>query len=139
MSYIGEAYINDSDLFITYNARLIDDSHVNLLIEGDNKDFIENDQRSQPGKQVLVSNVQPKDREIDLTFLIECDTMQDFLSKYRSFMSVVKSGVINLRIPVFGETYKLIYRTSIGLDPFAGGKKAKVIVRFNEPNPTDRI
>lgn len=139
MNYIGETYINDVDLYTAYNARLIGDSFSNLLLDPDNKEYTSNDLKSQPGKQVFRNNIQPKDRDVELIFLIECDVMNDFLIKRKNLMSVIKSGLVKISVPVLKESYFLDYVTSVSIDPFGAGSKAKITVRFNEPNPQDRI
>lgn len=135
----GEVYINNLDIAINYSASLIDDSFTNLLLPPDNKEYSENDMRSQPGKQIFVSNQQPKDRDVQVAFLIQCTTMSEYLTKSSNLVNVLNSGLIRLKIVPLKIEYSLTTSSYISLDSYMNGSAGKLVVKFNEPNPKNRI
>jgi hypothetical protein len=138
MNHENETYINGIDIWITYNARLIHDSFVNLLLPENRKEYVENNERNQPGKQIFVSNPQPSDKEVQLSFLIEGNDKPDFLEKYRQLVSLLENGMIELKAIPVQMVYKLTMDSTMSLDIFGNDNSGILVVKFNEPNPKDR-
>lgn len=137
--YTGEAYINDADVWTTYNAYFMENSYSNLLLEGDMKEDASNDARSQPGKQVFdSSNPQPKDRDVQLTLMFRCASRDEYLAKYESLILVLKNK-ITLKIIPLKRVYTLKAVSYLSLDPYNAGSTVKLVIKFNEPNPANRI
>lgn len=136
--YTGEAYINDADVWTTYSAYFIENSYSNLLKDGDMKEDAYNDARSQPGKQVFSSNPQPKDRDVEVTLLFKCASRDEYLTKYENLLLVLKNE-IRLKIVPLKKVYVLKRVSYLSLDPYNAGSAAKLVIKFNEPNPANRI
>lgn len=136
--YTGEAYINDADVWTTYSAYFIENSYSNLLKDGDMKEDASNDARSQPGKQVFSSNPQPKDRDVEVTLLFKCASRDEYLTKYENLLLVLKNE-IRLKIVPLKKVYVLKRVSYLSLDPYNAGATAKLVIKFNEPNPANRI
>lgn len=136
---IGQEFLNGKDLFSYFHAKLIDNSYPNLLLDGDMKENAVNDLRSHPGEQEFFDNQQPKARDVELTFLIECKNRCEFLIYFRELAKELRNGIFLLNIVPLKEGYKLKRVSSLSLDPFNDGAKGKLIVKARELNPKDRI
>jgi hypothetical protein len=136
---IGQEFVNGKDLFSRFHAKLIDNSYSNLLIDGDMKENAVNDLRSQPGEQEFFDNPQPKARDVELIFLIECKNRCEFLLYFRELTKELQNGIFLLNILPLKEGYKLKRVSSLSLDPYNSGSKGKLVVKARELNPKDRI
>lgn len=133
----GDLYINEKDAWITWGVSLEDDSESKLLMPANNKEYASNKCRSQPGKQVFANNPQPEDRDLLLVVNFSAETKQEFLAKYRAFLVEINSGIITFRVTSIGEEYKFICEGFQELNYYE--RIGKLSIRFNEPNPKDRI
>lgn len=133
---IGELYINDKDCWVNFKTRL-DDGFDNLLLPPNPKEYAENNLRSQPGKQVFVSNPQPEARDIQLVFAITCDSLSDYLTKYNSLVTELTGDII-FRVPVLKTVYKLRVVDFLNLSSGTGLRSGRLSVRFSEDNPKNR-
>lgn len=138
MNHENETYINGIDIWLTYNARLIHDSFVNLLLPANRKEYVQNNERNQPGKQIFVSNPQPSDREVQLSFLIECSDKLELLQKHKQLVTLLENGLLELKAIPTQTIYKVTMESAISLDVFGNDNIGILIVKFNEPNPKDR-
>lgn len=136
---IGILYINDKDAWATWKVGLLKGSYSNLLLPAPQKEFSSNNLRNQDGKQVFVSNPRIDERMVQLMFGIDCSSYDDYLLKYESFLTELRKGVILLRVPRLKTVYKLILISFIELNVGSKLQNGTISVRFNEPNPKDRI
>lgn len=136
---IGQEFINGKDLSAHFHARLIDNSYSNLLLPGDMKDNAVNDLRSHPGEQEFCDNPQPKARDMELTFLIECRTRCEYLIYLEELTKEMDRGVFQLNVTPLKRGYKLKRVSYLSLDPYNNGSKGILIVKARELNPRDRI
>lgn len=134
-----ELYINDKDAWVNWSVRLIENSYENLLLPAAMKPYAENSFRSQPGKQVFVSNPQPAERSVQLMFAINCDSQTDYLAKYKSFLDELQKGTLTIKVVPLKTTYKLILTECMSLSVGTGMKNGKLSVKFDEPNIKDRL
>lgn len=135
----GQTYINNKDIYTTFGATLIDNSFTNLLLDGDLKEDASNNLRSQPGEQLFIENTQPEARNVEITFLVECDTMDEFLTKYKALKAEIDNGMITLKVIPLKEIYTLRRKSYLSLDSYRSGSTGKLVVNFREPNPKNRI
>ena len=140
MSKSNRLYINGKDAWLTWSALLIEDSYDNLELPASPKAYVENDARSQPGKQVLVRNYQPKDRTVQLMFDIACKSKDEYRKKFKSLIAEMTGKMFELTVMPLMTVYKVYLPEncflSLGLGP--GMQSGKLSVRVNEPNPADR-
>ena len=136
---IGQEFLNGKDLYTHYSARLIGNSYTNLVLPGDMKDNAVNDMRSQPGEQEFFDNPQPKARDVELTFLIECESRCQYLLFMEELTKELDKGIFTLSITPLRKGYKLKRVSFLSLDPFNSGSKGKLVVKVRELNPIDRI
>lgn len=118
-------------------------SYAALLTPAGLKDFIENNDLTKHGTEVLThkkdgtSLARVAEREVAITFTIVGENQADFISKYTNFVSILNNGVIDLYIPDLESTFHLIYRNSTQYNNYQL-RACKLAVKFREPNPTNR-
>lgn len=137
----GDIFINSKDAYSTWGVSM-GDGFLDAL-DGFNelKSFIENESRLEDGKRVITDNPKIAARQITLQFTIKGDTEADYRVKKKSFQKELEKGLVKIKIPLLGEeVYKLNYigkNVSYGMS--LNRRFGKVSMKFEEPNPTDRI
>lgn len=134
---IGQLYINNKDAFGTWGAFLENGSEAKFLNPPANKEYASNDARSQHGKQVFVNNPRMSDRDITIVLGISASSRDDFLTKYRGLVNELNSGLIEVKVMSLKEGYKLTCISYTELSYY--DRIGKLSVKFNEPNPNNRI
>ncbi len=129
----GELFINDKDAWSTWNVKLADNSYENLLSPYPMKSYIENESRSQDGKQVFITNPRKNSRQIILIFDITCSSRSEYLTKYKDFKNEISNGQIKLAVTSIDEKYYLYMEDPQSLDMGIGFTDGKVAIRFTEP------
>lgn len=113
-----------------------------LLTPPNLKDFVENDDPQKDGKQVIYP-VTPKvaARDLTLTFVIFGATERDHAVKYNAFVELLKKGKIDIQVPTISEDiYHLTYMGNSGSYMMSADRTtSQLTVKFNEPNPANRI
>lgn len=137
---IGDLLINGSDAYAKGIA-MGDDFLGNILSPSSLKSFVENDDPTKNGKEVIYPQT-PKlaSRDLTLTFTIFGNTATEHLTNYKNFIALLQKGEISLSIPALGtEVYHLTYVGDSGSYMIEADRLAsRLIVKFNEPNPADR-
>lgn len=137
---IGDLLINGSDAYAKGIA-MGNDFLGNILSPSSLKSFVENDDPTKNGKEVIYPQT-PKlaSRDLTLTFTIFGNTATEHLTNYKNFIALLQKGEISLSIPALGtEVYHLTYVGDSGSYMIEADRLAsRLTVRFNEPNPADR-
>ena len=137
---IGDLLINGSDAYAKGIA-MGDDFLGNILSPSSLKSFVENDDPTKNGKEVIYPQT-PKlaSRDLTLTFTIFGNTTTEHLTNYKKFIALLQKGEISLSIPALGtEVYHLAYVGDSGSYMIEADRLAsRLTVKFNEPNPADR-
>lgn len=137
---IGDLLINGSDAYAKGIA-MGDDFLGNILSPSSLKSFVENDDPTKNGKEVIYPQT-PKlaSRDLTLTFTIFGNTTTEHLTNYKNFVALLQKGEISLSIPALGtEVYHLTYVGDSGSYMIEADRLAsRLTVKFNEPNPADR-
>lgn len=144
----GQAYIkfeNEADtayrdLYTNYGVTLIRGWREAILKPASMKDFSKTDSRLEDGVRIVAKKkyAKMKERDVQLPFILEGTTEEDYLSKYESFLTdMAYSGLVYLKIPIMKRVFKLVYSdcAKYGDD---GKKKGNFTLKFTEPNPSDR-
>jgi len=142
MDEIGIVFINDKDIYATYGAKLIGASFENLICRPDRKEGAENDMISHPGVQVFGDNLQPTAMEVELTFLIKGNSLNDYLQKYDALQDNIDNntgdGNFKLRVTPLKAIFTLRRKSYLPLDTLTANT-GKLVVTVRELNPKDRI
>ena len=135
----GDLYINGTDAE-TLGVAMGNNFISAILTPAKLKDFVTNEVRTRPGKQYLIHNPVVAEREMTLSFVIFGDTAEQTTTRFKSFMQILNTGQLTIRVPTLGtEVYHLVYSGSgitYGIDllrttmTFSG--------KFVEPDPTAR-
>ncbi|MFV0536841.1 MAG: hypothetical protein ACK5M3_05635 [Dysgonomonas sp.] len=131
-----ELYINGKDAWLTWGVYLEDGSEEKLLLPPPNKEYIENKSRSQPGKQIILRNPQPDERDVQVVFCISARDRKDYMRKYRLFVNALKNGLIAFKVTSIYTVFQFTTTSFTNLSFF--NRLGKLSVKFNEPNPSNR-
>lgn len=143
----GLLFINDNDVFKTYGAFLTEDkagdntNYSALLTPPKMKAYTVVSFREQDGEK-LPDKLIPafEARDVTLQFAITGNGQAGFIHNYQAFLTLLKSGWLNIRLPELGKTYRMYYKESTSYDqltPLEGTTVAgKIKVKFREPVPT---
>lgn len=134
---IGQLYINDKDAFSIWGAYLEDGSENALLLPASNKEYASNKARSQHGKQVFRNLPRKDERDVILYFCMVASTKEEYLQKYEAFVEELDAGMVIMKVPSMKKGYKLdaISYQELSFYDYIG----RFAVKFNEPNPKNRI
>lgn len=106
------------------------------------KDFVENDDPKKHGKQVIYPE-EPKvaARDLTLTFVIFGDTLAEHTANYNSFIELLKRGKMDISVPsISADIYHLTYMGNSGSYMLSADlTTSQLTVKFNEPNPANRV
>lgn len=116
---------------------LLEGSYASLLKPAEMKEWVSNDDPRKDG----IEYIEPatpvvKPRSVDLYFMVQGGTREEFLSRYKNFIGLLQSSIAHVRIPDLGTTYHLKYESCTSFDHF-NLKMCKVAVKFTEPQPTN--
>lgn len=137
----GQLYINDKDAWVTWNARMIEDSLDNLELPGNPKENPSNDNELEDGESIYDLDYRESSRLVQLLFDFDCANTSDYIIKRRAFYTELKAnkGVVKLRVPSLKVTYTLRVESYLNLTSGMRYSKGKLSVRFKEANIKDRI
>lgn len=135
----GDLIINNKDAFTEWGISMADGFIEKILIPPPMKSVIENESRLEHGKRIIPSELKISFRDVTLTFHIQGGADTVYMSRYKSFLNELQSGMMNIRIPKLGnEVYKLLYVKATSFNQNYNRTSSKLVVKFEEPNPMDR-
>ena len=133
----GELYINGID-GATIGVAMGDGFLAAIDLPAPTKDFIENSSRLEHGKRVVTENIMIDERDVSLTFVIRGNTLSDYRSNLKSFTDELYKGLVDISLPsIADEVYHFIYKSSTSIN--RAMQSCSLVVKFNEPNPTNRL
>lgn len=137
----GELFINGKDAWTVWGVNMGDGFLSSIDAFVPMKEHIENEERSQDGKRVILALRRVASREVTLKFTIKGDSASDFRTKRTAFEQELHSGLVNMNIPELGaQVYHLIYT---GKNVSYAMNRARtfctISAKFEEPNPADRL
>lgn len=130
--------INGKDILSTWNAFMLESSYNSLLTPVNPKSNIENKNRNEHGKRVLIGDIRLDENTIQLIFHIQGTSISDYLQKKKAFENELRSGWILLAVQSLKTAYKLCSPEFLDLSTGIGIREGTISVRFTEPNPNDR-
>lgn len=135
---LDKVYINGQDILSTWNAFMLDTSYNSLLTPVNPKPNIENKNRKEHGKRVLIGDLKLDESTIQLLFHIQGSSTSDYLQKKKAFENELRSGWILFAVQSLKTAYKLCSPEFLDLSAGIGIREGTISVRFAEPNPDDR-
>ena len=129
--------INGKDTRETWGVVFGDGSLSALQTPPPMKEQVTNTSRLKDGKETLRVN-KVADRDVSLVFYLCADTVESFQDRYRSFIEELtsKRTVLESKFEP-GVKYRLDYSSCTQYKAY-NGVMAKMVIKFNEPDPTDR-
>lgn len=105
------------------------------------KEFVENDDPTKDGKEIMFGSPKIASRELTLSFVVCGDSAQEHIRKYNAFVRMLQRGKISISAPAIGtEIYHLKFAgTSGGYSMSKDLTTSKLAIKFEEPNPACRI
>ena len=138
----GVCFINGKDAYTTWGIVFGDTSFTALLTPAPVKKRVENKSALIHGKQVLNDASNPPkvdERDVQLTFWLKAKNLDEFLSRYSSFVAELESGIFDLKTKYQnGVVYHLQYLSCNQFSQF-NGRLGKFVLKLNEPNPKNRV
>lgn len=140
---IGQATINDKDLFGYYGAHFIKGAYKALLQGIQAKEIVKNTSRIEDGDRAVITEDYPirlASRELSLSFLVEGSTREQMLTNRRELINdLISSTLIKLNANRLGIGFKLIFREISEITDNTNSRYCTIKAKFYEPNPKDRI
>lgn len=132
----GELFINNQDAYTTYGAWVESVSPFRQFAPM--KEYVTNKSPLRNGKEVNPTAPKVDERDITLTLCIEGRTEAQMESRLDALETVLRSGLMEIRIPTHNsKIYRCNYTSCTQFSDF-NGRLAKFILKLNEPNPADR-
>lgn len=134
----GNFKLNDKDAFTTWGCFLGNNSVDQLLTPAPAKKRLSNESRLLPGKQVIEGDNIVASRDVTLIVYFKGKGLADIYSKIENFTTELLTGIstfILTDLPLI--KFKLDYDSASSLKQ-VNGKLAKISIKLNEPNPSDR-
>lgn len=126
------------DLLDDYGIRLVRGAYEALLAPSGMKDYVVNQSRLENGTRYTATQYNKyQERTVSFSVVLEGMDYDDYLAKFESFLILLSSGMVYLRVPRLKRVFKLVY-TKCGNFRFYSLNKATFTLEFKEPNPADR-
>ncbi len=137
---MADLLINGKDALATYGVRMGDRFLDALGAPAPMKEYVTDDSRLEHGRNVITDNARVDSRDLNLEFTIQGASPVDYRAKKKAFFAELYKGAVNICVPPDSDdTYHLVYK---GNSPTYAQSRdrcfGKVIVKFEEPNPTVR-
>lgn len=141
--------INGLNAYETYGAMMGDGFLDTLLAPVPLKPFVQNKSRLMDGKDVVVvrDNIRKDSRTFTLIFNISGRSQEDYRAKKIAFYTALYNGALTISFaqPMHGskptdDVFHLIYDgTSVSFAQNIAQTACKITVKFEEPNPANRV
>lgn len=135
----GDLIINGLDAYLHWGVRMGEGFLESLFSPPPIKKVIENESRLEHGKQVFLNNLRLDERELTLTFTLEGTSREDYITKYKSFLTEISSGEVVIKVPALGnDVYHMYYLRSTTFAWNIERTFSKISMKLCEPNPANR-
>lgn len=142
----GLLYLNGEDVWLRWHAFLSDEGRQGNSLSSlmqpaalkpiPSVSYPEEHGRRLPQQLTLAL----ESREITLGFAVSATTVSDYMAYYTEFLKALRSGLIELRVPELGRTYRLLYLSCTTYSQLAlvegGAVLGRFDVKFLEPSPS---
>lgn len=138
--FINNSIIDSEEAFGVF---FTDASITALMTPSPLKGYVTNKSSLLPGKQVAPLAPKVDERDIQLTFGLQAPSLAKFLMQYYKFCAELEKGHIDLVVHIFENdtwikiSYHLKYISCQQYSEF-NGRLGKFILKFNEPDPSNR-
>lgn len=138
----GSFTINGHDTYSTWGVVLAENSVEQFIAPPPLKEYITNESALENGTQVLTSlaalpKVAARNITVEVNILATNNT--DFRTKLAAFTTVLKGGVLTIRLTDHSADYfHCLYQSCTQFTDY-NGRVAKFALRLIEPNPANRV
>lgn len=145
MSRKGNMRINGKDAYETWGAYLLDGSVSALMASAGTKTYIENESRLQNGKRVIRTDkagnslARVAARDVMLQIGINATGYADLQTKLQGLLDELMKDTSAVMVAELGNAIFHLDYISVSNFSQLRGRLAKYAIKFNEPNPANRI
>lgn len=130
--------INGKDAGKEWGALLGDTSVSALLAPAASKERVTNESRIAHGIQVLSEQTYLQSRSVSIVVYIRATGYAQFAQRLNGLIDELTKGVAVIEVAELKDVkFKMLYESSSQFTQI-NGRLGKVVLKFNEPNPTDR-
>lgn len=134
----GQLRINGKDAYATWGVSMDDTSLSALMTPPPVKAYIENNDRTEHGKQYITTSVYVDSRDITLQFNLTAKDEEQFFARYIAFCEVLAKGVLDIETSFQqGVVYHCLYQSCSQFSQFMRGI-GKFVLKITEMNPNNR-
>lgn len=134
----GQLKINGKDAYLTWGVTMDDTSLSALMTPPSVKAYIENNDRTEHGKRVIIDNVRVDSRDITLQLNLTARSEEEFFSRYSSFCDELSKGILDIETSYQKDiVYHCIYQSCSQFSQFMRGI-GKFTLKITEFNPKNR-
>ena len=134
----GQLKINGKDAYLIWGVTMDDTSLSALMTPPSVKAYIENNDRTEHGKRVIIDNVRVDSRDITLQLNLTARSEEEFFSRYSSFCDELSKGILDIETSYQkGIVYHCIYQSCSQFSQFMRGI-GKFTLKITEFNPKNR-
>lgn len=131
-------YINGKDALTTFGVTLSDGGMSVLMTPAQSKELIENESRMLNGKEIVDIPNLISDRDISLPLNVYASDYTQFYSRIQALIEELLKGKATFNTTYMPAVkYRLTYISCTSLSQLRG-EIGKIILKLNEPDPTDR-
>lgn len=146
----GKVLINGTDIWKAYGAFLVEKKRGDrnnlkaIMAPAKTKTHVAVDIREEDGEKYSSAlDVRNQARDVKLYFALYADTRDEWLSRYKAFISSLKQGEdgwLDIRFPDLDMMLHVFYKESSDYEPLtylwqAGKQASRFYVTFREPKP----
>lgn len=134
----GQLKINQKDAYLTWGISMDDTSLSALMTPPPVKAYIDNNDRTEHGKSVIIDDIRVDSRDITLQLNLTARSEEEFFSRYSSFCDELAKGVLDIETAYQrGVVYHCIYLSCSQFSQFMRGI-GKFTLKITEFNPKNR-
>lgn len=133
----GQLFINGKDAYTQWSITMDSTSLSSLLTPPPLKAYIENNSRTDDGRQYLSLGTVDA-RELSLNLNLTANNEEEFFQRYNSFCTELRNGELRISTKYQPEVvYNCLYVSCTQFTQFMRGI-AKFTLKLREPDPTNR-
>ena len=127
------------DLYSTYGIRLVKGAYAELSKFPPMKSYIKNESRLEDGVRYIAKAQYAKfnERTVGIRFIVEGATSAARQNNLDSFLTLMKSGMFELKITALNSVFRLVYSSCRQMNIYRSNHSIFEL-ELIEPNPADR-
>lgn len=137
----NQAYINGSDIWLTYKANLVKGAYKALMKMPSSKTWVSNKSRLEDGTRIVIPDgegLRLSERDVKLTFCVEGKDGDELAENFNALLKACAKEPITLRVPRLGAAFHLVYKQTEAVKFYERNLCRTAEITFTEPDPSNR-